>query len=118
MVISLPTNLQQSFDLLIESILESREYQTYFDLKRKMLKHPEIQELISSIKELQKKLVQMEYHHKDITDIEKQYHDKVLQLESYPLYHEFEEAQRVMNEILQSVKSEVERVFDDIVLNS
>ena len=116
MVRQLPDDLKESFDSLINAIYNSKDYQDYLKLKTKMEKNEEIKKLVSDIKKLQKDIVKKEYMKETCEDIEKEYQQKLKNLYEYPLYSAFQEKQKAVNEILQTVKIEIQDFFDVLLV--
>ncbi len=110
----MPKELKDAFDNLIESIQNSQEYQEYLELEKQVAEHDEINKKIQEVKTLQKKMVKLEYQGLPISEIEKQYQEKIEELEKNPLYKTFIEKQKEVNETLQSIKSQIEAVLDKI----
>ena len=82
-----------------------------------MKQNKTIQDLILSIKCLQKELVRLEYNKDDLTDVALKYQEALAHLNDFPLYVVFVEKQKRVNEMLQNVKSQIEDFFDQIVQN-
>lgn len=117
MVRLLPKELEVAFDEILEEIQNSADYQEYLELEEKMKQNKTIQDLILSIKCLQKELVRLEYNKGDLTDVALKYQEALAHLNDFPLYVVFVEKQKRVNEMLQNVKSQIEDFFDQIVQN-
>ena len=117
MVRLLPKELEVAFDEILEEIQNSADYQEYLELEEKMKQNKTIQDLILSIKCLQKELVRLEYNKDDLTDVALKYQEALAHLNDFPLYVVFVEKQKRVNEMLQNVKSQIEDFFDQIVQN-
>ena len=117
MVRLLPKELEVAFDEILEEIQNSVDYQEYLELEEKMKQNKTIQDLILSIKCLQKELVRLEYNKDDLTDVALKYQEALAHLNDFPLYVVFVEKQKRVNEMLQNVKSQIEDFFDQIVQN-
>jgi len=112
----LPSELASAFDNLLKTIEHDQEYQEYLQLKKKLAGHQEIQKLIAEVKSLQKQLVQLEYRNQDTSEVEHSYQEKLSALNGYPLYLEFVEKQKIVNETFQHIRQEIEFFLDKIVV--
>jgi len=104
--------LENKINEMIEIIKNSNEYQDYFYLKNKLEKNQKIKDKIEEIKKLQQKLVKKEYRKEDITELEKQYQQKVKELEEIPLYFDFITIQNKLNEALKQIEERFQKYFD------
>jgi len=111
----LPKELEDVFDDVLNEIKKGSEYQDYLELEQKMLQNQEIQDLICSIKKLQKQLVKLEYERKDTTEVNLEYQKNLELLNAFPLYVAFVEKQRQVNEVLQDVKFQIEDFFEQLI---
>lgn len=117
MVNQLTNEIKEELKKIINEISSSGDYQEYLKISEKMKKNKEIITLIEEIKTLQKELVKNEYYKKDLTIIEKEYNEKLKQLNNYPLYQSFLEKQEKINDKLKYVKDEIQNFFDEIILS-
>ncbi len=112
----MPSELASAFDHLLKIVEQSQEYQEYLQLEKKLAGHLEIQKLIAEVKSLQKQLVQLEYRNQDTSEVEHAYQEKLSTLNGYPLYLEFVEKQKIVNETFQHIRQEIEFFLDELVL--
>ncbi len=99
---------------LIESIKDSELYKRYILLKEKMLQDKEISTLIEQVKTLQKKAVKESNKGNDINSIEEDIKTKIDKLNSIPLYVDYDNTMKDLNDELQIIKNTIERCINDI----
>ncbi len=99
---------------LVSIIKNSEEYQQYMMLKEKIQKNIELTSLIENIKRIQKELVKKEANKEDINELEKEYFHLLEKLNQIPLYVDFKNTQRSLNEIYQSIKEQLDDYFNKV----
>ncbi len=96
---------------IVKIVKDSPSYQTYLELENKMKSHPKIPKLIEEIKKLQKKAVQMVSQGLEIDSIEKELSSLQEQLEEIPLYQDFVDIQKELNDSFSFIKESIEELF-------
>lgn len=98
-------------DNIIDSIQNSKEYQDYQFLFSKLSHNEQANQLITEVKSLQRKIVKKEVLKKSTDDLQKQLNSLLEQLNKIPLYVEFMEKQKMLNQIYQNIKQELDQYF-------
>lgn len=101
-------------DNLISSIKNSSKYKKYIELRNKMRENEEIMEIISDIKSLQKELVKEQSIGNDISHIDEKIKEKLMFLESFPLYLEYSYLEEDLNIMFQLIKEIIQKHINDI----
>ena len=94
---------------LIESIKNNKEYIKYLNLRKIIQKDQDIMGLINEVKSIQKRIVNLEIKHEDISSLEKELKKKLEILNTYPIYLEFTDLQKEINIMLQVIKNTIEK---------
>lgn len=102
------TEVLKKVDELIVLIKESYDYQRYVQLSERMKNDKEIMTLIEEVKFLQKKIVNLEYRGEDTKKLESDIEERLLQLDSYPIYQEYSYLTEDLNVLFQSIKNILE----------
>lgn len=102
----------------MDAVLSSSEYQNYLELEKKLKENTTVSEYISEIKDLQKKMVRLEFEGKNTAEINQKYQEKLALLNEIPLYVAFVEKQETVNDIFQTIKFRIEKFLDELVRNS
>ena len=103
--------IREKLEEIISIIKNSKQYQEYLYLEKKMKNHSRIPKQIEKIKQLQKKIVKLEMEWKTVTFIEKQLSILEQQLKEIPLYQDFIDIQRQLNDNFQWIKQSIEELF-------
>lgn len=108
---SLNKEILDKVEEITQFIKDSSSYQNYLLLEDKMKSHPKIPKLIEEIKKLQKRAVQMESQGLEIDSIEKELSSLEEQLEEIPLYQDFIDTQKELNDSFSFIKESIEELF-------
>lgn len=106
MVNQLNKEILEKIDEIINLIEQSAEYKKYLLLKEKMNDNKEIKRLINEIKVLQKDVT----HKLDKKDLLK---EKMDELESFPLYREYNNTLSELNNTYAIIESMINNYFSD-----
>lgn len=109
----LTSDILEKVDEIVDLIKKDSSYIRYQRLKSDISKNSEITSLINDVKNLQKRLVLLEYEKKDTMVVAATLKKTVDILYSYPLYNEFINTQEEVDEVLQQVKFIIEKVIND-----
>ena len=101
------------FDLLLDEVKKTNEYQNYLLLKDKLNKNIYIKDKIKKIKALQKECVKKEYRKISTTSLEKELTDELKILEDIPIYKEYTYVVSDLNYIINYIKDEIEDIVNE-----
>ncbi len=96
---------------IVEIIKNSSEYKEYLLLEEKMKNHSRIPKLIEEIKKSQKELVRLQTEGKNIEEKEKVLSTLEKELLEIPLYNDFIDAQKKLNEVFSLIKETMDNIF-------
>jgi len=102
-------------DELIEMIKKDDLYKRYVLVSKEMKDNEEIMTIISDIKLLQKKAVNLEYKKEDISLVEKEISSKLNLLNSYPIYQEYSYLLEDLNGLFQEIKAILESYINGLL---
>jgi len=102
-------------DELIEMIKKDDLYKRYVLVSKQMKDNEEIMTIISDIKSLQKKAVNLEYKKEDISLVEKEISSKLNLLNSYPIYQEYSYLLEDLNGLFQEIKAILESYINGLL---
>lgn len=102
-------NLNNSIEELIKIIVNSKEYQTCVELKKKMSENKELIELINDVKNLQKKYIKSNYSE----DIKQNLEEKEEMLKQIPIYIIYNENLEIVNWMVNTINEELSKYFYD-----
>jgi len=102
-------------DELIEMIKKDDLYKRYVLVSKQMKDNEEIMTIISDIKLLQKKAVNLEYKKEDISLVEKEISSKLNLLNSYPIYQEYSYLLEDLNGLFQEIKAILESYINGLL---
>ena len=101
--------MENKMEELFQAIEQSREYQSYLNIGRVIEADEEINLLVNEIKELQKKSVELEYHHDErYKEIDQEIESKVKNLNNRPIYQEYLRRMDEFNDILAESSHQIE----------
>lgn len=100
-------NLYRALDEVIICIKESPEYKMCISLKEKMENNEKIKELVTKVKELQKKYVRSNYD----SEVKKELDSINKSLEEIPIYNIYLENLEKVNEKIEYVKDSLNDYF-------
>lgn len=98
-------------DEIVTTIIKSKEYGDYQYLYKKLQKNEKANDLIKEVKNLQKEIVRKESINENVENLEKKLKKYLDELENIPLYIEFVEKQKELNEIYQMIKIKLNDYF-------
>ena len=105
--------LNRQIDDLFQAIYESLEYQEYLSISKVIDGNDEIKQLVNEIKRLQQKSVRLEEQKDDsYKEVDKVIDDKVLKLNSIPLYQEYIRRMNQLNDILAESTFQIEKYIN------
>lgn len=108
--------LANKLDEIIAYIKNSPDYHKYFQINEQLKKNANLIAIINDIKHLQKQAVK--YHSlnqfKEEHKIDQQITIKLQLLETYPIYIEYITLQEELNDMLQNIKTILDKYFYDI----
>lgn len=102
-------------DELVELIRSNYTYQRYIAISKKMKENKEIMDLISKVKTLEKKIVNLEYYGKNFKTEEKELNDTLLLLDSIPIYKEYSYLVEDLNNTFYGIRELLEIYLDKII---
>ena len=101
--------IENKMEDLFQAIQDSSEYQRYLNIGNVLSGNQEINDLVSEIKKLQQKSVELEYHHDDsYHDVDLIIEKKVEELNSHPVYQEYLRRMDEFNDILAESSHQIE----------
>lgn len=105
--------IENKIDELFQAINESEEYKAYLNIGSVLEKDEEINSLVSEIKKLQQKSVQLEYKN-DPTykEVDKEIEQKVNLLNNKPIYQEYLRRMEEFNDVLAMSSSNIENYIN------
>lgn len=105
-------NILKAIDEVIISIQSSKEYKSCISLKEKMSHNKEIMDMIQNIKTLQKKYIRTSDE-----EIKKELDVCIEELNKIPIYYEYQNSLKLVNEMIDYVKSSLNEYFYSILNN-
>ena len=100
---------------LTEYIKDSDKYKRYLLLKDKISSNTSIMDNINKVKSYQKKIVRLEYNKEDYSKEEKELNKIIEELNSYPIYIEYNYLVEDLNNELKYIKDSLEEEINKIV---
>lgn len=104
-------NILKQVDNIVDIIQNSKEYQDYLFLSNKLKQNKKANTLIKEIKRIQKEIVRKEVLKEDTKELEEELTNLVSTLNQIPLYVEFIEIQKELNENYQMIKERLDDYF-------
>jgi cell fate (sporulation/competence/biofilm development) regulator YmcA (YheA/YmcA/DUF963 family) len=104
--------MNNKIEELFNTIENTKEYIEYKEIKELLINDEEIMNLIKEIKKLQKKATHEEASHQTIYKL---IQEKINNLNSYSLYHEFITKKENLNDILAFVTNTINKYLEDII---
>ena len=98
-------------DKIVDYIKETNLYKDYIYLSNKLSKHDKANSLIKEIKDLQKKIVNLELNKEYTKELEDKINSNLDELNKIPLYREFIDKQEELNDMYQTVKNRLDDYF-------
>ena len=113
MVKSLSNDVLSKIDEIVEYIEESDTYIKYKEIEKKLEKDSDIMDKINKIKSIQKEIVKLEIANKDISLLEKEVDDILNELNTYPIYQEYNYLFEDLNNTFQEIKFIIENYLNN-----
>lgn len=108
--------MNNKIEELFNTIENTKEYIEYNEIKELLINNKEIMNLIKEIKKLQKKATYEEASHQtSYHETDKLIQEKIDNLNSYPLYHEFITKKENLNDMLAFVTNIINKYLEDII---
>ena len=108
--------IENRIEDLFNSIKNSYEYKEYLNIGEVIKKDEEINNLISEIKSLQQKSVNLEYNNDDTyKEVDKEIDEKVKKLNSFPIYREYLRRVNNFNDIISESSKSIEDYVNEKV---
>ena len=104
-------NVYKALDAVVDTIVQSKDYQTCIKLKEQMADNEEITSLIENIKKTQKKYIRGEYDSKMKEELDL-YQKQLMEI---PIYHIYNDSLEKVNEMIELVKDTLNQYFDSIL---
>ena len=108
-------NVLNKVDDLVDTIKSSEEYQRYLVASKKLSSNTNIMDKIKKIKKLQKEIINQSSRGEDITSKDQEINLLLEELNSYPIYVEYEELVSNLNYKYNYIKGSFEELIDKIV---
>ena len=108
--------MNNKIEELFNTIENTKEYIEYNEIKELLINDEEIMNLIKEIQKLQKKATHEEASQQTIYhETDKLIQEKINNLNSYSLYHEFITKKENLNDILAFVTNTINKYLEDII---
>ena len=105
--------IENKINELFDAITSSKEYLAYQNIGTVIEKNEEINNLVTEIKELQQKSVELEYNNDpSYKEIDKEIEEKVSKLNSIPIYQEYLRRMNEFNDIISASSSTIEKYIN------
>jgi len=104
--------LDNAITKLIETIKQDKDYIRYLDLQNQLTNNLEINELINTIKELQKEATRKGHIGNDIKQLEIDIETKFKQLNNIPLYIEYTNALEKVNDCFSLINKKIDSYIE------
>lgn len=114
MVKSVNNLILDEVNKLVDSIKETKDYQDYLFLSNKLKENDKALEYIDKIKKLQKEIVKKEVNGEDVTSLEHDISNLLDKLNKIPLYVEYINKQKELNEEYQIIKNTLDDYFYEL----
>lgn len=109
---SLNSEVLSKVDEIVSYLKESPSYQKYQVITEKMKNNSDITNKIMKIKKLQKEVVKLEYNKKDTSLKEKEISNLLEELNTYPIYQEYNYLLEDLNATFQEIKFIIENYLN------
>ena len=109
----LDNKVLSKIDEIIDYIKDSNTYKRFIFIEEEMNKNKELMNLISNIKIIQKDLVRKENKGINTTELNKEYISLKNELNSYPIYIEYNELLEELDNTYQEIKYIIENYLNN-----
>jgi cell fate (sporulation/competence/biofilm development) regulator YmcA (YheA/YmcA/DUF963 family) len=106
--------IDKSFDNLVDTIKESSIYKDYLHILEQVRNNNDIKESVRNIKNLQKKIVNENYKGNDTSLLESELEKINTNLNSIPLYQDYIESSKILNDLVTSITSRLQTYLNDL----
>ncbi len=104
----LNNEVSEKLDLVIRCITDSLEYKKCIDIKKQMKSNELLLSKIEEVKKLQKKYIRT-----NSREVKEELDNKLLELNSIPIYVEYNNYLELVNEKINIVKEELNNYFNN-----
>ena len=108
-------NIEPLIDDLVSSIKDSDKYKRYILVRDKIKLDNDIMTRIKRVKSLQKEIVNLKYKNKDYRDKDIEIDNILKELNSYPIYVEYDYLVEDLNYEIKYIKDSIEDEINKIV---
>ena len=108
-------DIKDEINSLVDYIKDSDNYKRYIIVRDKIKSNKEIMDKINKVKSIQKEIVKLEYNKQDIKAKEKELDDILEELNSYPVYVEYNYLVEDLNYEMKYIKDTLEEEINKIV---
>ncbi len=112
MVKLLSNDVLSKIDEIVKYIEDSDTYKKYKELEKRLEKDFDIMDKINRVKSIQKEIVKLEIEKKDISNLEKEIEEIIVDLNTYPIYQEYNYLFEDLNNTFQEVKFVIEKYLN------
>jgi len=109
------SDIEKDIDDLVSSIKESDKYKRYILVRDKIKEDKDIMDRINKVKSIQKEIVNLKYKGKDYKDKDLEIDNILKELNSYPIYLEYDYLVEDLNYMLKYIKESIEDEINKIV---
>jgi cell fate (sporulation/competence/biofilm development) regulator YmcA (YheA/YmcA/DUF963 family) len=106
--------INKSFDNLIYIIKDTSIYQDYMHILEQVKNNTDINETVKNIKDIQKKIVNEKYRGNDTKTLENELSMKNKYLDSIPLYQDYIDASKTLNELVTTIINRLQTYLNDL----
>ena len=108
-------DIKEEVNSLVEYIKDSDKYKRYLIVRDKVHSNKDIMDKINKVKSLQKEIVKLEYNKQDIKEKDKEIDLLLEELNSYPIYVEYDYLVEDLNYEMKYIKDTLEEEINKIV---
>ncbi len=108
-------DIKDEINSLVDYIKDSDKYKRYIIVRDKIKSNKDIMDKINKVKAIQKEIVKLEYNKRDIKAKEKELDDILEELNSYPIYVEYNYLVEDLNYEMKYIKDTLEEEINKIV---
>ena len=109
------SDIEPLIDDLVRSIKDSDKYKRYILVRDKVKEDKDIMTRINKIKSLQKEIVNLKYKNKEYKDKDLEIESILKELNSYPIYLEYDYLVEDLNYEIKYIKESIEDEINKIV---
>ena len=109
------SDIKDEINSLVDYIKDSDKYKRYIIVRDKIHSNKDIMDKIKRIKSLQKEIVKLEYNKQDIKEKDKEIDLLLEELNTYPIYVEYDYLVEDLNYEMKYIKDTLEEEINKIV---